>query len=240
MSASRTTASAATEAAVLAALAAASRVAAFARRVFQSSPPHTAAATARAAVHRRRVGCMSGQSVGGARYGNVVPNGLSFAPTLSVQSGSANGAQLAVDASPSASLRNVLKIAVSPTSTTSSPRRRPPQPGPAARPSPDTAPYTAFTCGTQLNQPAVAAGLLVSTMSMSEFAYSTLASRSARACGRPATFMMNDLVCAMNEVGAYGIVRLYASWFAFTMVTSLTSGLPRNSTCSYTLEEFEL
>src|SRR5215217_8669244 len=63
------------------------------------------------------------QLCGAARYGNVAENDSSLAPTLSVHSGSWNGAQYAF-----VPLRNELKIAVSPTSTTSSVSLRPPYP----------------------------------------------------------------------------------------------------------------
>ena len=50
----------------------------------------------------------------------------------------------------------------------------------------------------------------------------------ASACGRP-KLVMNASVCGRNVAVLYGCVMLYAAWFAFTIVTSLTSGLPRKS-----------
>jgi hypothetical protein len=61
------------------------------------------------------------QVVGAARYGNVRRNGLSFAFTLSVHSGSAPARSYAPTG-----LMRLLKIAYSPMSTTSSVSLRPP------------------------------------------------------------------------------------------------------------------
>src|SRR4029079_1077449 len=72
-------------------------------------------------VRRRDQSSGTDQSDGAARYGNELLNGLSFAFTLSVQSGNAPGAQLAP-----AGLSRLLKIAYSPMSTTSSVSFRPP------------------------------------------------------------------------------------------------------------------
>src|SRR6185295_9844156 len=113
--------------------------------------------------------------MGEARYGNVFENDLSFALTLSVHSGSWNGAQLAL-----VGLRNVLKIAVRPTSTTSSVSLRPPQPFANAHES----------------QPAVDPSFELSTMRIS--GYSTLPSVAANAWGRPATPVTNCAVCGRN------------------------------------------
>src|SRR5829696_3190638 len=146
------------------------------------------------------------QLCGAARYGNVAENDSSLAPTLSVHNGSWNGSQYAL-----VGFRNELKIAVSPTSTTSSVSLRPPYPLASAHES----------------QPAVLGLFVASTTRMS--GYSTLPRSVASSCGR-AKLVTNASVSGRKVAVLYGCVLLYASWCALTIVTSLTSGFPRKST----------
>src|SRR6185436_8477366 len=145
------------------------------------------------------------QVCGDARYGKLGENALSLLPTLSVQSGRANGAQSAP-----VGFRKLLKIAVRPRSTTSSDSFRPPHPFASA----------------QDSQPAVLGFFEASTTRMS--GYSTLPSNCASANGRP-KLVTNAAVCGRNVAVLYGCVLLYNPWFALAIVTSLTSGLPRKS-----------